>query len=74
MPRLTPNMRGYEAAKAAGADEVAMFASASEGFSRANLNCSIAESLERFAPVMQAAAADGVPVRGYVSMVVDLPV
>ena len=70
---LTPNLRGYEGAKAAGADEVAVFASASEGFSRANLNCSIRESLERFAPVMEAAKADNVKVRGYVSVVTDCP-
>jgi hydroxymethylglutaryl-CoA lyase len=70
---LTPNMRGYEAARAAKADEVAIFASASEGFSRANLNCSIAESLERFLPVAEAAKADKVKVRGYVSMVTDCP-
>ena len=70
---LTPNLKGYEAARAARADEVAIFASASEGFSRANLNCSIAESLERFAPVAAAAAADGIPLRGYVSMVTDCP-
>ncbi|OOY11043.1 hydroxymethylglutaryl-CoA lyase [Thioclava marina] len=70
---LTPNMKGYEAAIAAGADEVAIFASASEGFSRANLNCSIAESLERFTPIMEAAKADNVKVRGYVSVVTDCP-
>jgi len=70
---LTPNLRGYEAARAAGADEVAIFASASEGFSRANLNATIAESLERFAPVAQAARADGMPMRGYVSVVTDCP-
>jgi len=70
---LTPNLRGYEGAKAAGADEVAVFASASEGFSRANLNCSISESLERFAPVMEAAKVDSVKVRGYVSVVTDCP-
>ncbi|WP_347266866.1 hydroxymethylglutaryl-CoA lyase [Paracoccus sp. (in: a-proteobacteria)] len=70
---LTPNMKGYTAARAARADEVAIFASASEGFSRANLNASIAESLERFAPVAAAARADGVPVRGYVSVVTDCP-
>ncbi|MBD3805177.1 MAG: hydroxymethylglutaryl-CoA lyase [Thioclava sp.] len=70
---LTPNMKGYEAAIAAGADEVAIFASASEGFSRANLNCSIAESLERFAPIMEASKADNVKVRGYVSVVTDCP-
>jgi len=70
---LTPNLQGYQAACAARADEVAIFASASEGFSRANLNCTIAESLDRFAPVVAAAAADGVPVRGYVSCVTDCP-
>jgi hydroxymethylglutaryl-CoA lyase len=70
---LTPNIKGYEGARAAGADEVAIFASASEGFSRANLNCSIAESLERFAPVVAAAKADRLPVRGYVSVVTDCP-
>ena len=70
---LTPNLKGYEGARAAHASEVAIFASASEGFSRANLNCTIAESLERFAPVMAAAQADGIPVRGYVSVVTDCP-
>ncbi|RJL19099.1 hydroxymethylglutaryl-CoA lyase [Paracoccus siganidrum] len=70
---LTPNMKGYEGAKAARAGEVAIFASASEGFSKANLNASIAESLERLAPVAQAAQADGIPVRGYVSVVTDCP-
>ena len=70
---LTPNMRGFEAAMLAGVDEVAVFASASEGFSQANINCSIAESLERFAPVLDAAKARGMPVRGYVSCVTDCP-
>ena len=70
---LTPNMKGYEAAKAARADEVAVFASASEGFSKANLNATIAESLDRFRPVAAAAQADGIPVRGYVSVVTDCP-
>ncbi|MFV0291789.1 MAG: hydroxymethylglutaryl-CoA lyase [Paracoccus sp. (in: a-proteobacteria)] len=70
---LTPNMKGYEAARVARADEVAIFASASEGFSRANLNAGIAETLERFCPVAQAACRDGVPLRGYVSMVTDSP-
>ncbi|EPX80450.1 hydroxymethylglutaryl-CoA lyase [Salipiger mucosus] len=70
---LTPNMRGFEAAMEAGADEVAIFGSASEGFSRANINASIAESLERFAPVAEAARERGVPVRGYVSCVVECP-
>ncbi|MGY6635261.1 MAG: hydroxymethylglutaryl-CoA lyase [Alkalilacustris sp.] len=70
---LTPNMKGYAAARAAGVDEVAVFASASEGFSRANLNASVDETLERFAPVCAAAVADGVRVRGYVSCVTDCP-
>ena len=70
---LTPNMRGFEDAMAAGADEVAIFGSASEGFSRANINASIQESLARFAPVAEAANARGVPVRGYVSCVVECP-
>ena len=70
---LTPNMKGYEGARAASASEIAIFASASEGFSRANRNCTIAESLERLAPVAAAARADGVPVRGYVSVVTDCP-
>lgn len=70
---LTPNLKGYEAARAARADEVGIFASASEGFSKANLNCTIAESLERFVPIMQAAQADGIRVRGYVSVVTDCP-
>ena len=70
---LTPNMKGLEGALAARADEVAIFGSASEGFSRANINASIAESLERFAPVAEAAKAAGLPVRGYVSCVTDCP-
>jgi hydroxymethylglutaryl-CoA lyase len=70
---LTPNLRGYEGARAAGADEVAVFASASEGFSKANLNCTIAVSIDRFRPILQAAAEDGVPVRGYISCVTDCP-
>lgn len=70
---LTPNLQGYSAACAAHADEVAVFASASEGFSRANINASIAESLERFRPVVAAAQTDGLPVRGYVSCVTDCP-
>lgn len=70
---LTPNLKGYQAARAAGADEVAVFAAASESFSQKNINCSIAESLTRFAPVLEAAGADGVPVRGYVSCVTDCP-
>lgn len=70
---LTPNLQGYMAAKAAGADEVAIFGAASEAFSQKNINCSIAESLARFAPVMAAAAQDGLRVRGYVSCVVGCP-
>ena len=70
---LTPNMRGFEDAVLAKADEIAVFGSASEGFSRANVNASIAESLERFRPVCAAAAEIGLPVRGYVSCVVECP-
>jgi hydroxymethylglutaryl-CoA lyase len=70
---LTPNLKGYEAARAAGADEVAIFGAASESFSRKNINASIAESLERFAPVAEAARADGIALRGYVSCVTDCP-
>ena len=70
---LTPNLRGYAAARAAGAGEVAVFASASESFSRKNINASIVESLERFAPVAESARCDGMPLRGYVSCVTDCP-
>ena len=70
---LTPNLQGYARAREAGADEVAVFAAASESFSQKNINCSIAESLERFRPVADAARADGVPLRGYVSCVTDCP-
>ncbi|PIW27909.1 MAG: hydroxymethylglutaryl-CoA lyase [Rhodospirillales bacterium CG15_BIG_FIL_POST_REV_8_21_14_020_66_15] len=70
---LTPNMKGYEGAKAAKADEVAVFAAASEAFSEKNINCTIAESLDRFRPVAEAARADGMPLRGYVSCVTDCP-
>ncbi len=70
---LVPNMQGYEAAIAAGVDEVAIFASASEGFSQKNINCSIAESFERFAPILAAARHADIPVRGYVSCVTDCP-
>jgi len=70
---LTPNLRGYEGARAAKANEVAIFASASEGFSQKNINCSIAQSIERFKPVLAAAQADNMPVRGYVSCVTDCP-
>lgn len=70
---LTPNLKGFEAAVSAGAREVAVFAAASEGFSRRNINCSIAESIERFVPVLEAARAAGVKVRGYVSCVIACP-
>ncbi len=70
---LTPNLRGFEDALAAQANEVAIFGSASEGFSKANINATIAESLERFAPVMDAAKEAGIRVRGYVSCVTDCP-
>jgi hydroxymethylglutaryl-CoA lyase len=70
---LVPNLKGYEAARAAGAKVVSVFAAASEGFSRANINCSIAESIERFRPVIARARADGVRVRGYVSCVLGCP-
>ncbi len=70
---LTPNMRGFEDARAAGADEIAVFASASEGFSKANINATIAESFERFAPIIEEARHIDLPVRGYVSCVVECP-
>ncbi|WP_166267577.1 hydroxymethylglutaryl-CoA lyase [Marinobacter caseinilyticus] len=70
---LTPNLKGFENALAAGADEVAVFGAASESFSQKNINCSVAESLERFAPVMAAAQQAGIPVRGYVSTVLGCP-
>ncbi|MBA6411536.1 hydroxymethylglutaryl-CoA lyase [Parahaliea sp. F7430] len=70
---LTPNMRGFERALAAGADEVAVFAAATESFSQKNINCSVAESLERFKPLMAAAKAAKLPVRGYVSCVLGCP-
>jgi hydroxymethylglutaryl-CoA lyase len=70
---LVPNEKGYEAARAAGARTVSVFAAASEGFSRANINCSIAQSIERFKPVLARAKADGVRVRGYVSCVLGCP-
>jgi hydroxymethylglutaryl-CoA lyase len=70
---LTPNLKGFEAALAAGADEVAIFGAASESFTQKNINCSISESLERFAPVMAAAEANNIKVRGYVSCVLGCP-
>lgn len=72
-PVLTPNMQGFEAALAAGATEVSVFAAASETFSQKNTNCSIAESLERFRPVAEAAKAANIKVRGYVSCVLGCP-
>jgi isopropylmalate/homocitrate/citramalate synthase len=72
-PVLVPNERGMARALAAGAEEVAVFAAASESFSQHNINCSIDESLGRFAPVMETAAANAVPVRGYVSCVLGCP-
>ncbi len=70
---LVPNLKGYEAARAAGAKVIAVFASASEGFSHANINCSVAESIDRFRPVLARAKADGIKVRGYVSCVLGCP-
>ena len=70
---LVPNEKGYEASQQAGARVIAVFASASEGFSRANINCSVAESIERFKPVLARAKADGVRVRGYISCVLGCP-
>ncbi|MBR0850026.1 hydroxymethylglutaryl-CoA lyase [Bradyrhizobium diazoefficiens] len=70
---LVPNEKGYDAARAAGAKVVSVFAAASEGFSRANINCTVAESIERFKPVLARAKADGVPVRGYISCVLGCP-
>ncbi|MEC7815402.1 MAG: hydroxymethylglutaryl-CoA lyase [Pseudomonadota bacterium] len=70
---LTPNLKGFEGALAAGVDEVAVFAAASESFSKKNINCSIAESLERFIPVIDAARQHKIPVRGYVSTVLGCP-
>jgi hydroxymethylglutaryl-CoA lyase len=72
-PVLTPNLKGFEAALAAGADEVAVFVAATESFSRRNINCTVAESLERARPVFDAAKANGVRVRGYVSVVLGCP-
>lgn len=72
-PVLVPNMEGLEAAIAAGATEIAVFGAASESFSRKNINCSIAESLARFAPVVEAARARGIKARGYVSCVLGCP-
>ncbi|HEY5790416.1 MAG TPA: hydroxymethylglutaryl-CoA lyase, partial [Gammaproteobacteria bacterium] len=72
-PVLVPNMQGLEAAVAAGAEEIAVFGAASESFSRKNINCSVAESLERFRPVCSEALRLGLQVRGYVSCVLGCP-
>jgi len=70
---LTPNFQGFERAVAVHANEVAIFAAASESFSQKNINCSIDESLDRFAPIMEAAKSSELPVRGYISCVVGCP-
>jgi len=72
-PVLVPNLQGYDRARAVGATEVAVFSAASEAFNRKNINASIDESIERFLPVLERAAADGVKVRGYVSTVLGCP-
>jgi hydroxymethylglutaryl-CoA lyase len=72
-PVLVPNMKGFDAALGAKADEIAVFAAASESFSKKNINCSVAESLERFRPVTEAAAEHGIRVRGYISCVLGCP-
>ncbi|MFD2263515.1 hydroxymethylglutaryl-CoA lyase [Lacibacterium aquatile] len=72
-PVLVPNLKGFEGALASGAKEIAVFGAASEAFSQKNINCSIAESLERFAPVIEAAKSHGIKVRGYVSCVLGCP-
>src|SRR2546423_10521142 len=72
-PVLTPNLQGFEAARAAGAQEVAVFGAASEAFSKKNINCSIAESLERFRPIVSEARKNQIKVRGYVSCVLGCP-
>ncbi|HXD04401.1 MAG TPA: hydroxymethylglutaryl-CoA lyase, partial [Novosphingobium sp.] len=70
---LTPNMKGFEAAVASRPDEIVVFGAASEAFSQRNINCSIAESIERFAPVVEAAKAKGIYVRGAISVAVGCP-
>jgi hydroxymethylglutaryl-CoA lyase len=72
-PVLVPNLQGYQRARAAGADEIAVFTAASEAFNRRNINATIDESIERFRPVLEHAAQDGVRVRGYVSTVLGCP-
>ncbi|MGB8484424.1 MAG: hydroxymethylglutaryl-CoA lyase [Acinetobacter bohemicus] len=70
---LTPNLKGFESARAVGCQEVAVFTAASESFTQKNINCSIDESLEKFSDVMAAAKASNIKVRGYVSCMVDCP-
>ncbi|HET6586173.1 MAG TPA: hydroxymethylglutaryl-CoA lyase [Oleiagrimonas sp.] len=72
-PVLVPNLKGYERARAVGADEIAVFTAASEAFNRKNINATIDESIERFEPVLERAKADGVRVRGYISTVLGCP-
>ena len=72
-PVLVPNMRGFQAAEKAGATEIAVFAAASESFSQKNINCSIAGSLDRFRPVVEAAKKSNIGVRGYISCVLGCP-
>ncbi|HET8553503.1 MAG TPA: hydroxymethylglutaryl-CoA lyase [Rhodanobacteraceae bacterium] len=72
-PVLVPNLKGYERARAVGADEIAVFTAASEMFNRKNINATIDESIERFEPVLERAKADGVRVRGYISTVLGCP-
>jgi hydroxymethylglutaryl-CoA lyase len=72
-PVLVPNMKGFEAARAAGVEEIAIFGAASETFSQRNINCSIAESLARFVPVAEAAKRQGMRLRAYISCVIDCP-
>ncbi len=72
-PVLVPNLQGYERARAAGAEDIAVFTAASEAFNQRNTNAGIDESLQRFAPVLERARADGVRVRGYVSTVLGCP-
>ena len=71
---LTPNLKGFEGAVASGADEIVVFGAASEAFSQKNINCSIDESIERFAPVVEAALAQGIAVRGAISCAVGCPI
>jgi hydroxymethylglutaryl-CoA lyase len=72
-PMLVPNLKGFEAAREAGAQEIAVFASASETFSQRNINCSIAESFDRFIPVIEGARQAGMRIRGYVSCALGCP-